>query len=505
MNYNYLCHMKMNSICKYIMTAAALLIAAVSAYSQDWDLQWNGSANALTGSGEYLPFWARTGHDGIMPYTSSGLLTLGADLRYGEKEGWNFEVGTNLVGAMASGSHIFPRSAYGFVDRLYVSGSWKMLHLDLGMKPRARELEDISISGGNVMYSRNARNIPGINAWSDWIWLDKGHRVAFKGNISHYQLIDNRFVDNAMIHNKAISMKFALGSRFDFSLGFEHWAQWGGISPVHGPQPVSAMDYVLIFVAGKGREGATTSDKINVLGNHLGKEYFRLDYKADAFTLTAQYDKPFEDGSGMKFKNAPDGIWSLQCSLDKRDAFVTDFIYEFISTTWQSGPDHDRPATEEEKAEQDPSEPTYGKVVLGGGDNYFGNGEYKSGWTNYNRIIGCPLILPQAPGNDGVTKGVASTRLRGHHFGIKGVAFNKIPYRALATYTKNMGKYKQPETSFFARYPRQLSLALELEFGEKMHDLPVDFAIGAYADWGQLYQDSVGLTLRVIYGDGRRF
>ena len=497
--------MKMNSICKYIMTAAALLIAAVSAYSQDWDLQWNGSANALTGSGEYLPFWARTGHDGIMPYTSSGLLTLGADLRYGEKEGWNFEAGTNLVGAMASGSHIFPRSAYGFVDRLYVSGSWKMLHLDLGMKPRARELEDISISGGNVMYSRNARNIPGINAWSDWIWLDKGHRVAFKGNISHYQLIDNRFVDNAMIHNKAISMKFALGSRFDFSLGFEHWAQWGGISPVHGPQPVSAMDYVLIFVAGKGREGATTSDKINVLGNHLGKEYFRLDYKADAFTLTAQYDKPFEDGSGMKFKNAPDGIWSLQCSFKDREAFVTDVIYEFISTTWQSGPEHDRPATEEEKAEQDPSEPTYGKVVLGGGDNYFGNSCYKSGWTNYNRIIGCPLLLPSAPGEDGKTTGMASSRVRGHHFGVKGVAFNKIPYKALATYTKNYGRYKQAESSPFAKTPRQISLALELDFTKELLELPIHFAVGAYADFGELYQDSIGLTMRFFCGDSYRF
>ena len=369
--------MKKTSVYRIIISAALVLSAAFNGYSQDLKLDWGGFSGAQAGTGEYLPFWARTGHDGILPYTSSGVVTIGADLMYGDKERWNFEAGTNLVGAVAAGSPVAPRNAYGLVDRLYVSGSWKMLHLDLGMKPRARELEDISISGGNVMYSRNARNIPGINAWSDWIWL--GKKVAFKGNVAHYQMIDNRFVDKTMLHNKAISMKFAITDRLDFSLGFEHWAQWGGVSPIHGPQPVSAMDYVLIFVAGKGREGATTSDKINVLGNHLGKEYFRLDYKADAFTLTAQYDKPFEDGSGMRFKNAPDGIWSLQCSFNDRNAFVTDVIYEFISTTWQSGPDHDRPATEEEKAEQDPSEPTYGKVVLGGGDNYFGNGEYRSG------------------------------------------------------------------------------------------------------------------------------
>ena len=505
MNYNYLCHMKQTSIFRIITIAAAVFCAVSNAYSQDWKIDWGGSANALTGTGEYLPFWARTGHDGVMPYTSSGVLTFGADVMYGETDGWNFEAGTNLVGAIAAGSPVAPRDAYGLIDRLYVSGSWKMLHLDLGMKPRARELADISVSGGNVMYSRNARNIPGINAWSDWIWLGKGKKVAFKGNLAHYQMIDNRFVDGAMLHNKALSMKFAITGRLDFSLGFEHWAQWGGVSPLYGPQPVSLMDYVLIFVAGKGREGASTSDKINVLGNHLGKEYCRFDYKADLFTLTAQYDKPFEDGSGMRFKNVPDGIWSLQCSMNDRDAFVTDVIYEFISTTWQSGPDHDRPATEEEKAEQDPSEPTYGKVVLGGCDNYFNNGEYRSGWTNYNRVIGCPLIIPYAPGADGKTTAMASTRVRGHHFGIKGVAFDKIPYRFMATYTKNYGRYKQAETSPFASTPKQLSLALELEFGERMMDLPIAFAVGAYADMGQLYQDSAGLTLRFFYGRGRRF
>lgn len=497
--------MKRISIFRIIITAVVSLSAVFNAYSQELRFDWGGTANAMAGTGEVLPFWARTGNDGIMPYTSSGVLTLGADIMYGDADGWNFEAGTNLVGAMASSSQYAPRAAYGIVDRLYASASWKMLHLDIGMKPRVRELEDISISGGNVMNSRNARNIPGINAWSDWIWLDRGKRVAFKGNIAHYQMIDNRYVDGTMLHNKAISMKFAITRKLDFSLGFEHWAQWGGYSPKYGQQPVSLMDYVLVFVAGKGREGATVSDQINVLGNHLGKEYFRLDWKEDAFTLTAQYDKPFEDGSGMKFRNFPDGIWSLQCSFNDRDAFVTDVVYEFISTTWQSGPEHDRPATEEEMAQQDPSEPTYGKVVLGGGDNYFGNGEYRSGWTNYNRVIGCPLLLPSAPGQDGITLSMASTRVRGHHFGLKGVAFSKLPYRFLATYTKNYGKYKQAETSPFASTPKQLSLALELEFTQERMDLPVGFAVGAYADFGQLYQDSIGLTLRLVYGHGRRF
>lgn len=495
--------MKKISFCTLILMALLSAAAGFNASAQDWELNWNGSANALVGSGDYLPFWARTGNDGIMPYSSSGVVTVGADLGYGDKEGWNFEAGTNLVAAAATATPWTPRDVYGLVDRLYLSGSWKMLHLDLGMKPRARELEDISISGGNVMYSRNARNIPGINAWSDWIYFEKGHWFGIKGNFAHYKMIDNRYVSGTLLHNKALSMKFALGRKVDFIFGFEHWAQWGGNSPKYGDQPLSMSDYIKIVLAQRGGEDATVSDQVNALGNHLGKEYLRVDWRARDFTMTFQYDKPFEDGSGMKFRNVPDGIWSLQFAFKDREAFVTDVIYEFISTTWQSGPAHDRPATEEEMKGQDPDSYYYGRIVLGGCDNYFGNGEYKSGWTNHNRIIGCPLILPSAPGADGITMNVASTRVRAHHFGLKGVAFEKLPYRFLSTYSRNFGKYHQGESSPFASTPWQLSLALELEFGRRLMNLPFSFVAGAYADLGQLYQDSIGLTLKIIYSGSR--
>ncbi len=490
---------------KNVIIAIVVMCFSLPSSAQKLAVDWGGSANALVGTGEYLPFWARTGYDGTMPYSSSGVLTFGADVRYGDQDGWNFEAGTNLVGALASATPVSRRAAYGLVDRLYLSGSWKMLHLDLGMKPRERELSDVSISGGNVMYSRNARNIPGINAWSDWIYFEKGHWVGIKGNIAHYQMIDNRYVDGTLLHNKSISIKLALGKNVDLTGGFEHWAQWGGNSPLYGDQPTSFKDFMRIFIAGHGGEDATLSDKVNALGNHLGKEYFRIDWRAEKFILTAQYDKPFEDGSGMRFQNAPDGIWSLQFAMNDRDAWVTDVIYEFINTTWQSGTAHDRPATEEEMAKQDPSDPFYGRVVIGGCDNYFGNGEYKSGWTNYNRVIGCPILLPAAPGEDGITRSMASTRVRAHHFGLKGVAFSKIPYKFMATYSKNFGMYYQYETSFFASIPQQLSLALELDFGRRMLELPIGISVGAYADFGQLYQDSAGLTLRFVYGDSRKF
>ena len=60
-------------------------------------------------------------------------------------------------------------SADALMDRLYVSGGWRMLRLDVGMRPRRSELGPLSLTGGNIVWTSNARNIPGIDLRSDWI------------------------------------------------------------------------------------------------------------------------------------------------------------------------------------------------------------------------------------------------------------------------------------------------------------------------------------------------
>ena len=490
----------MRNLLSIVFLFVSLIVSA-----RDWQVQWGADTRFAGTSGQYMPFWARTGEDGILSVTSSGLVVIGSDISYRHSNGIYFKSGVNVAGALAEKSLINGSTSYLMLDRLYVSGGWKMLHLDLGMKPRQRELSDVSISGGNVMYSRNARNIPGINAWSDWIYFEKGHWVGIKGNIAHYQYIDTRYVEGAYLHNKSVSLKFALGRKFDLSATFEHWAQWGGNSPTYGRQPSTFQDFMLVFMAGRGGEGATQSDRINVLGNHLGREAIRADWKHDRFTMSLQYDKPFEDSSGMKFQNAPDGIWSLQFMFKDRSAAVTDLVVEYVHTTWQSGTAHDRPATDEEMAEQDPNSHYYGKVVIGGCDNYFGNGEYKSGWTNYGRTMGLPLILAEAPGDGGVVRTFVNTRLRAFHAGLKGNLADGLPYTFKGTYSVNYGIYGRQESEVFENKPWQVSLAFEMGFKRFMRNLPVNLHLGIYGDVGRLYQNCAGLTLRFSYVGARRF
>lgn len=482
-----------------------VLLLSLCCYAQGWKVDWNASGNLLAGTGEYLPFWQRTVEGGIMPYSSSGVLTAGGELSYQGSKGWAFSAGTNLVGSLASRSPYNQTSVCGIVDRLYASASWKMLHIDAGMKPRQRELGDLSLTGGNIIYSGYSRNLPGVNAWSDWIYFEKGHWVGIRGNFAHYQMLDTRHISNAYIHNKSLAIKFALGRKVDFEFCLDHWAQWGGFSEALGARPATFKDYYRIIFAKQGGEDATLSDQLNALGNHLGREYIRLNWRASSFDMTFQYDMPFEDGGQIiKSQNIPDGVYSLKFSMKNREALVTDVLYEYVHTTWQSGDTHDRPATEEEMTKdykkyvywQDPDHYFYGRIVEGGLDNYFNNSEYRSGWTYHGKTVGLPLLLPAAPNADGVTMGIVNNRVRAHHFGIKGM-FDTVPYRFRATYSSNWGRYSN--SPVFESRPKQLSLALEVELGEQVTDMPMAVAVGAYADFGKLYKNSAGLTLRMSW------
>ena len=66
---------------RYILNIL-FLCASLVASAQGWEVQWNAETDFLGGTGDYLPFWARTGRDGIVPYSSSALVIGGADLEY---------------------------------------------------------------------------------------------------------------------------------------------------------------------------------------------------------------------------------------------------------------------------------------------------------------------------------------------------------------------------------------------------------------------------------------
>ena len=90
--------MKGNNCGIYLLSFCMMVLVSVSAYAQPgWTVRWEGNAYLNGSTAGYLPFWQRTGHDGILPYTSAAVLTAGADLKYMADNGIFFETGTNLA------------------------------------------------------------------------------------------------------------------------------------------------------------------------------------------------------------------------------------------------------------------------------------------------------------------------------------------------------------------------------------------------------------------------
>ena len=196
---------------------------------------------------------------------------------------------------------------------------------------RQRSAGGLSLTGGDIVWTGNARAMPGYNLQVSYFDIP-GTRGIFsvKANYADYKLLDDRYVDGVLLHNKSLFFKFRLARRLHLQLGLEQWSMWGGVSPVHGPQPQSFKDYLRVVCGLSGGADATQSDQINVLGDHRGRELIQLDWTADDFTVTFAHDIPFDDRSGMGFQNFPDGVNTLSFSFNDKDKWISDILYEFV-------------------------------------------------------------------------------------------------------------------------------------------------------------------------------
>lgn len=460
------------------------------------EVSWNVDMSGYASSAASLPFWSVTNKNGVHPGAPGGMLVAGAGLKYRTGPGIDLYSGVSLAGTAVAGGLY-----KGFVDKLYFGIGWKKLRLDLGMIDRPSEFNGLSLTGGNIVNSGNARNFTGYNLSTGFMNIPGTKGIfAVKANFADYKFLDKRYTKGVLLHNQALAFKFAIGDRVDFILGVELWSQWGGMMPAEEGrpawhQPQSFKDYLRVLFVQKGGSDATVSDQINVLGNHLGRELIRVNWRADGFTMVFQHDIPFDDGSGMGFQNFPDGVNTISFSFNDRKRWVTDILYEFVFTKCQSGSRHDRPAKPDE-LEKNPDKPVY---VIGGNDDYFNNSGYRSGWTYYGQTIGLPLFTPMPANEDGIVMGVVNNRVIAHHLGLAGVIARTVPYKLLVTYSKNFGRYSYQMEPFKSSVPEQVSMALEATLPRVVRKVPVSITLGLYGDVGELYPNNFGATLKLNY------
>lgn len=447
------------------------LIAITSLVNGQKKVKYEVGASSSFGTKEEVPFWLHSNKRGLVPDKSylMGDFSLGMDFNKETKQGIDFMWKASAIAYTGHNSKII-------LDDLYLSLKWKIFQFSLGQKADAIAFNGLSSTNGSLLFSNNARSYPkyeiSVPEWTD-IPLLEGI-VSFKGLLSDGITTDNRYIDNALIHHKNLFIRLFKDKKFSISGGIEHVAMWAGTHPVHGEISKSADKYFKIFTGTGDKEGAFGNDNYR-LGNHIGSYHFDAYYNADNFSLQAYYRSIFEDGSGRKSENFPDGLYGLSFKNKKGEQpFIQSALVEFYHTTDQSG---------RFRGDID------GKHYRGN-DSYFNHGEYHSGWTHYGRTIGAPLFIS---GKNTNNETIINNRFKALHMGVQGF-IGCIPYKTYFTFSKNYGTNKAPFNSDDSGL-NQFSGLVEVRVPSKKIPFQIDLACAV--DRGKLLKDNIGFFIRL--------
>lgn len=402
-------------------------------------LRWMAGIRAVASSGENAPslMWHNTyGDVSSSPYSGNLSAGIYKEATHAERW-WDFDFEVQLTGRVE-----YQKKGAGYFNQLYAHVRLYIFDITAGIQPRYWGAGDAELSSGSLLFSNNAHPIPqirvGIERWTAVPGLF-GY-VEVKGGLTHGWLADNyQPVKGTLLHHKFIGGRIGGKLPVNLSYEFHHVAQWGGHSQVYGDLGNSWAAFKSAFLVQSG--GTMKNDQLNAQGNHIGFQQVALDVKGEGWKVSAYWQAMNEDGP-IRFigfgMNNKDGLWGVSMQ-QSRWPFIAGVTYEFVNTTDQSGPFHDRDG-----------------VVYGGNDSYYSNSIYTQGWTYYGRIIGSPLLS------------MNNSRVMAHHVGVKGDIYG-FRYRAMVTYADNYGTYKTPvrshNTAVLLEVKKTIPQAWGLEFG----------------------------------------
>ncbi len=431
--------------------------------------------------GQTAPYWLQTNrHGDVSAAPLSGNITAGIIKPATRPNRWfDYDFALTLTGRLQSGSgaiqpsqnrlgNLYSTLAYAHL-RLYI------IDITAGIQPEQYGPTDNLLTSGGLLYSYNARPMPGVKIGIDQWTAFPGlfGYVEVRGGIAHMWQTDNVYVTQGMVHHKWVGGRIGGRLPVNVSYEFHHVAQWGGYSPVYGDLGNSWQAFMNAVLVRSG--GTMANDQINAQGNHIGSQILTVDAKGDGWKMSAYWQNIFEDGpirfisAGM---NVADGIWGLHISQDKWP-YISGLTYEFINTTDQSGSYHDKDG-----------------YIYGGADSYFRNGIYCNGWNYGYRTIGTPFITSPIYNADG-TIDTRNSRVQAHYIGLKGDIYG-YRYRVVCSYAKNYGNDNRSKTLLSTN----TGVLLEVERHiEKAWGL--DFGLSLAADFGTQFGNQFGAMIRI--------
>lgn len=448
------------------------VLSVIHLAAQSDSIQYEAQIGGVVSTGDYAPFWIQNNQYGtvsLSPFSQSLKLGIYKDFTKNKTFDYAFKAEALQIYSEAQKEIYF--------HQLYAEARWHSVHVRIGSKEETYGNQDADLSLGGMLFSENTRPMPQIYAGIPeftTVPLTFGY-MEIKGGISQGWFMDNVYMEDVLLHHKYAYIRLGGKLPVKVQYGFDHVAQWGGTTDASQPYKPSLSDFVDVFFAKGGGSDANVNEQINTLGNHILSQSMKLEVNAGNYEFAAYWQNISEDPP-LRFitatMNVPDGLWGFSIKNHSLP-FVKGFLYEYLNTTDQSGPYHDRDG-----------------IVFGGNDSYYENYLYRSGWTYYSRTIGNPLLTSPIYNANGSIS-IQNSRVQAHHFGLEGDVAG-YEYKIMTTISKNYGRYSapyspmKPNTSFYLNIQKDLPT---------FYNIHVDLTAGV--DRGNMYGNNLGFMFRV--------
>ena len=427
--------------------------------------------------GKYAPFWLQSNVNGdVSSRPFSGNLTAGIYKEEAHPERWwDYDFDVQLTGRCPGMNGV----ATGYFNQLYAHVRLFIFDITAGIKPMIYETQDTALTMGSMVFSGNSQPLPHVTVGIDRYVSFPGCYGYFelKGGLTHAWMADNVYMQGSYLHHKWIAFRFGGRLPVNISYEFHHAAQWGGHNNEFGDVGNDWNSFVNVLLARGG--GAVQVDQQNAQGNHVGSQQLMVTGKGNGWSISAYWQNFFEDnfaviGAG---KNIADGLWGISMKQN-RWPFIQGVTYEFLNTTDQSGPWHDRDG-----------------LCYAGDDAYYQNFVFQNGWNYYYRSMGTPFITSPIYNEDG-TIHTLNSRVRVHHLGVRGDIYGFM-YRIKASYARNYGndntsrEVQSTNTALLLEVTKHVEKAWGLDFGVR---LGADFG----TQWGNQFGAQITVSKRGI-------
>lgn len=397
------------------------------------------------------PLWLNANHYGLSSIKgNNGYLraAISHNVNADSLNKWRIGYGLDLAAPINYTSHFI-------IQQLYADFEYKKIRLTIGAKQQPMLLKNTSLSSGSQTLGINARPIPCVRfEIPEYLNISgRGDWAAIRGHISYGMQTDGNFeadyvgtntsahyAKNVLVHTKAGYLR--LGNKQKFPLTFEGGIEmatqfggtaynvvtWDGINTSPLKMTHKLKDFINATF-GLGGDVTDGQGYANATGNTLGSWLARLSWQERNWALSVYYDHFFEDHSQMFLQYGwLDGLVGVEARLP-HNHIVDNVLYEFVKTTYQSGPvyhDHTTAIPDQ----------------ISGTDNYYNHSIY-TGWQHWGQAIGNPLFTSPLY-NHKADLFFTSNRFKAHHVGISGSPCNGLHYRLFYTHQRSLGTYSIP-------------------------------------------------------------